>query len=174
MKRIIIIASLCFALVLLTACGAGSTADATGAKDAVSDTAQSGWGASDTSSQSASDVLTSDSSADVDIALEEGDLQAGNNLTWPADKMGNIPDLGGTITVVMAAETGACVVYTGITEEQATAYVASLEALGYQGYNYSDDETIVFSGQDSAGASINFSYGMTSTESSVTYASPQK
>jgi uncharacterized lipoprotein len=173
MKKILVLVFTILFVMLLTACGSNNVADlANSIADEASDAVQS---VSDTEEPGTNEDVTPDDSADgpnVNVSSDAGNLQAGTDLSWPAAYMGDLPELSGTITAMMTADDNSTVAFGGITEDQAAAYVSSLESLGYQGYNFKDDDGIVFSGQNSAGAIVTFSFNSSNGESSITYAPP--
>ena len=99
-------------------------------------------------------------------------IASGDDLKWPADKMGTLPELKGKITNVVAGEKGCNVMLDDVVRADLDAYIQKLkdmnlsDAYGTTGetvvtYGGTDDDhviSIVFSGDDKSGAaSITYS-----------------
>ena len=99
-------------------------------------------------------------------------IASGDDLKWPADKMGPLPEMKGKITSVIAGEKGCNVMLDGVARADADAYIQKLKDMnlsdvygneletmatfGGAGDDYS--VTFVFSGDDKSGtASITYS-----------------
>ena len=86
----------------------------------------------------------------ITVKGEDGDAEfsVGGNLSWPNDKMGGLPELGGNIIGVIDTPQGTSVTYEGISKSDYQSYVSNLKAQGYEAVTEMDMEgTILFMGQ---------------------------
>lgn len=123
----------------------------------------------------------SGSKADEDSAVQnqgsvgqstQGDLDLGENLKWPAESMGKLPEINGKITAVLKDDsTGQCTVaFAEMKKVDAEAYVAELKKLGLTGeLDMADSESILHSGKAADGSTAVFAYNITSQEGTLSY-----
>ncbi|MFZ7102921.1 MAG: hypothetical protein ACOWWO_09710 [Peptococcaceae bacterium] len=115
----------------------------------------------------------------VDISKDGGKIQvdgntyeAGEDLTWPQEAMGELPEPKGKITYVMKndAGKGGIVAVAEYKIADAREYVAKLRELGFKdGMDMEDSDGIMFVGKTEQGASVNFSYNSSAQEASIAY-----
>lgn len=108
------------------------------------------------------------------IEGEDGEnFAAGDNLSWPGDKMGDLPEPKASVSAVLNDDaTQQCTVaYQGMEKDDAEAYVEKLKKLGYTGgMDLSDADMIMTSGYNSAGDKVDFIYNTTAKEGTISYA----
>lgn len=70
----------------------------------------------------------------VTVKGEDGEasITAGDNLPWPEEKMGNLPEFKGSIIGVIDTPQGVSVTMEGVKKATFEAYVAALKDLGYE------------------------------------------
>lgn len=101
----------------------------------------------------------------------------GNNLSWPGDKMGDVPEPKAIISAVLNNDgTQQCTVaYQGMKKDDAETYAKKLKELGYKGgMNLSDSDMIMTSGYNSKGDKVDFIYNITAKEGTISYAKQAK
>lgn len=106
--------------------------------------------------------------------IEDGDssIEFAEDMEWPADFMVGLPQPKGKITGVLKDDgTKACTVALNeMGEQDAKDYSASLKTLGYEnGMDFSDAESIMFTGTGKDGATIMFAYNTTAKEATISY-----
>lgn len=94
----------------------------------------------------------------------------GKSLEWPADKMGNIPNIFPKISFVMDLDGSVIVTFEGLEKDDAEAYVEDLKELGFTegGAEFTDDAGLMYSKNDKDGNNVTFTYINDGT-GSVTY-----
>ena len=99
-------------------------------------------------------------------------IASGDDLKWPADKMGPLPEMKGNITSVIAGEKECNVMLDAVTRADADAYIQKLKDMNLSDVYGNELETIVtfggagddysvtfvFSGDDKSGT-VNLTYG---------------
>lgn len=88
--------------------------------------------------------------------------------------MGDLPEPKGNISVILNADTGkgGTVAYNEMSLEDAKAYVEKLKELGYKdGMSISDTDMISYSGKNSRGDSVMFTYSISPKEGSIMFKS---
>lgn len=70
----------------------------------------------------------------VTVKGEDGEatIKAGDNLPWPKDKMGDLPEIKGNILGVIDTPQGVSVTIENVKKSEYEAYVAGLKELGYE------------------------------------------
>ncbi|MDP4153765.1 MAG: hypothetical protein Q8865_10090 [Bacillota bacterium] len=117
------------------------------------------------------------SSGGGQITTSDGALQFGDNLKWPGDKMPGIPEMKGKISgIINDNSTGGCsVTYSDVSASDAQAYRDSLKAKGYgNGLESADNDGLLFSGTNSSGEGVMFTYNTSSKDGMVMYTPAQK
>jgi len=133
---------------MITACGSGSKTDENNGGQTQGNAGQSG--------------------------STNGDLDVGQNLKWPADNMGNLPELKGKITAVLKDDsTGQCTVaFSEMAKEDAQAYITEMKKMGYTGeMSMADEESLIHSGKAADGSTAVFTYNITAKEGAISYGS---
>ena len=111
----------------------------------------------------------------AEVTADIGDglsVAGGNGVTWPAADMGDLSSPGGKITGVLkdSGSGSTIVAISELSEQAAKDYYNGLPTKGYKAsIEMSDDESIFFSGENSAGASVTFTYTYSSKESGISY-----
>lgn len=106
------------------------------------------------------------------IEVDGGSIQSGDNLKWPKDAMGDLPEPKAKVTFIMAGEAGkgGSVTISEFDEDDAKKYVEKLKDMGFKEVlNIQDSESIVFGGTSDNGAQVNFAYSPDSKEATITY-----
>jgi len=109
----------------------------------------------------------------VKVQKDGVNYEAGKDLKWPKDAMGDLPEPKAKISAVLNADKskGGTVGYSDMTIEDAKAYVEKLKELGYKdGISISDNDIISYSGKNGNGDSVMFTYNTSPKEGSITYA----
>lgn len=110
----------------------------------------------------------------VKVEKDGVNFETGTDLKWPKDAMGDLPELNAKIDSILNDQNGkgGTVVYSGISLEDAKAYVEKLKELGYKdGLSISDADLLSYSGQSNSGASVAFMYSISPKEGSIMYKS---
>ncbi len=81
-------------------------------------------------SQIGEDVDITDSG--LKIGNKDEGFELGDDLEWPKDKMGDLPEPAGKVTFVMKASTGCSVTVGEITKDEIKDYVEKIKDLGYE------------------------------------------
>ncbi len=107
----------------------------------------------------------------VKVEGEGGSFEAGENMAWPQDAMGDLPEPKATVTgVIRAGEESCTVTFTEMASDDAREYVAVLTEMGYKnGMNIADQESLMLAGTKDDGSSLSFIYNITAKEGTVTY-----
>ncbi len=110
----------------------------------------------------------------VKIEKDGVSYQTGDDLKWPAEAMGNLPEPKAKINAVTNDDKsveGGSVVYSEMSQEEAKAYVEKLIGLGYteEKNNISGNENIGYSGKNSSGDAVVFTYSTSSKDGSIYY-----
>lgn len=113
------------------------------------------------------------SNGDVSVTGNNGEsVNVGENLKWPKEHMGSLPEIKGKITGVLNDEkTQTCsVVFTEMTLDDAKEYIETMKKLGYtNGATISSSEALVMGGTSKDNSEAVFSYNITAKEGSVSY-----
>lgn len=106
--------------------------------------------------------------ADVDINKDSATIKTGssetkvgNNLKWPKDKMGNLPELKANITTAMEDKelTLSMIYFDALDKDEASKYVGKIKDLGYESvFETSDTNGFMYSGKDEDGSEVIFAY----------------
>ena len=94
---------------------------------------------------------------DITVKTDEGNtkISAGSSVTWPKDKMGDLPEpKGGKILSVIDTPQGTSVTVNEISRADYDAYVAKLKALGYKSAYQMDMEGSVVFGAEKEGSTV--------------------
>jgi len=114
----------------------------------------------------------SDATQKTENEQQEPSIEIGEELKWPKELMGNLPEPTGKVTAVMSDETSKqCTVTFGeMSKEDAGEYVKMVEELGYSGgLKVSDSDLISISGDDATGARVDFLYNVSPKEGIITF-----
>jgi hypothetical protein len=106
------------------------------------------------------------------ISVDGGSMQTGEDLDWPKEAMGELPEPKAKVTFMMLNDEnkGGSVTLTDFDEDKAKKYVEDLKDLGFtEVMNMADAESIVFVGTSDKGEQINFSYDIESKEGVIIY-----
>lgn len=115
---------------------------------------------------------SSDGTQSAENAQKEPSIDLGEDLKWPKDFMGNLPEPRGKITAVISDETTKqCIVtFAEMSKEDAAAYAKKIEELGYVGgLKVSDVDLISINGEDATGAKVDFLYNVSPKEGTVSF-----
>lgn len=110
----------------------------------------------------------------TEIKIDGGNIQAGDDLKWPGDAMGNLPEPKGKVTFVMVddATKGGTIAMSGMELEDAKQYVEKLKEMGFKGgMSFQDEDGVFFGGTNDKGEQANFSYNIGAKECSIIYTS---
>jgi len=105
-------------------------------------------------------------------AQNEPSINLGEDLKWPKDLMGNLPEPKGKITAVIRDEaTKQCTVtFVEMSKEEAGAYAKKIEELGYAGgLKVAADDLISANGEDTTGARVDFLYNVSPKEGVISF-----
>ncbi|MBU7006511.1 hypothetical protein [Phosphitispora fastidiosa] len=107
----------------------------------------------------------------VKVEGEGGSFEAGQDMDWPQDAMGDLPEPKAAVTGVIKAGAESCTVtFTEMVSDDAKEYIAALTELGYKdGMNIADQESLMLAGTKDDGSSVSFIYNITAKEGTVTY-----
>lgn len=124
-------------------------------------------------------LVKSATGADVDINKDGakievggGSIQSGDDLSWPGDAMGGLPEPKAKVNFIMTAKEGkgGSVTISDFDEKEAKKYVEKLKEMGFKEVmNIQDSESIVFGGTSENGTQVNFTYRPDSKEATITY-----
>jgi hypothetical protein len=109
----------------------------------------------------------------VKVQKDGVSYEAGKDLKWPKEAMGDLPEPKAKISAVINTDAGkgGSVTCTEMSLEDAKAYVEKLKELGYKdGMSISDMDLISYSGKNGSGASATFMYNISPKEGSIMYA----
>ncbi len=115
----------------------------------------------------------------VKIEANGTTIETGQDLKWPQQAMGDLPQPNGKITAVMNSNSseGCTVNVSEMSLDDAKAYVAKLKALGYKDgleINGADGRLYTVSGENSSGASAGFTYDADPKEGTIYYKTAKK
>lgn len=108
----------------------------------------------------------------VKIEKEGVTYETGQDLKWPKESMGDIPEPKAEISAILNADAdkGGTVAFTDMSIEDAKKYVEKLKELGYKdGMSFADKDMFSHSGKNSSGASVMFTYSISPKEGSIMY-----
>lgn len=117
---------------------------------------------------------SNDGTQSTENSQKEPSIDLGEDLKWPKDFMGNIPEPIGKITAVISDEaTKQCTVtFAEMSKEDAAAYAKRIEELGYVGgLKVSDADLISINGEDTTGARVDFLYNVSPKEGVISFRS---
>jgi len=124
-------------------------------------------------------VMEKATGADVDISkdgtevkVNGGNIQAGDDLKWPKDAMGELPEPKGKITFVMLDEgkKGGTIALSDMEEKEAQKYIEKLKEMGFKdGMSTQDEEGYYFGGTRENGETVNFTYNIDAKECSLIF-----
>lgn len=124
-------------------------------------------------------LVESKTGADVDITkdgatinVDGGSMQSGEDLDWPKDAMGELPEPKAKVTFIMVNEKdkGGSVTFSDFDEDKAKQYIESLKDMGFEEVmKMEDTESILFVGTSDKGEQINFSYDIEAEEGVIIY-----
>ncbi len=109
------------------------------------------------------------------IKTEEGSTQIGENLKWPKDKMGKLPELKANISMVMddANSQFVMVTFEDLNGKDATKYIEAIKALGYVAtYETTTSDLVSFSGNHEDGTMVTLMYS-NAGDGSISYGKNQ-
>jgi len=102
------------------------------------------------------------------IKTEQGETKIGENLKWPNDKMGNLPEVKASITMVMEDKeaTLGMIYFSDMKEGDAEKYIEAIKELKYESvFETSSGDGFMYSGKDEDGSEVVFSYSNDGTGS---------
>ena len=99
---------------------------------------------------------------------ESIEISSGEDTKWPADKMGNLPEIKGKITTSIATDKGCVVSLDDVSRGEAEAYIEKLKKMnlsnvfetttdsiiGYSGNDGEQQITFTYSGDDKKGSVV--------------------
>lgn len=149
--RLLIIAMIAvFTMISLTACGGGKKIKLNG--EVTGEIKQNG---------------------DVNITGNNGEsLKVGEDLKWPKELMGSLPEIKAKITAVLKdTNSKLCtVVFADMNVEDAKKYIDKIKDLGYSnGMELSDADVLMISGTAKDSSEASFTYNTTAKEGTVTF-----
>ena len=106
------------------------------------------------------------------INVDGGSIQSGEDLDWPKDAMGELPEPKAKVTFIMVNEAnkGGSVTIADFDEDKAKQYVEKLKDMGFKEVmKMEDSESIAFVGTSDKGEQVNFSYSIESKEGVIIY-----
>lgn len=109
------------------------------------------------------------------IKTEGGTTQVGENLKWPKDKMGNLPELKANITMVIEDKEKSLgmVYFDNFKKDDAEKYVEAIKELKYESvFETTSSDGFMYSGKDEDGSEVVLSYFNDGT-GSLSYADKQ-
>lgn len=95
------------------------------------------------------------------IKTGSSETKVGNNLKWPKDKMGNLPELKANITTAIEDKelTLSMIYFDALDKDEASKYVGKIKDLGYESvFETSDTNGFMYSGKDEDGSEVIFAY----------------
>lgn len=95
------------------------------------------------------------------IKTEQGETKIGENLKWPKDKMGNLPEVKANINMVMEDKeaTLGMIYFSDMKKGDAEKYIEAIKELKYESvFETSSDDGFMYSGKDEDGSEVVFSY----------------
>ncbi len=95
------------------------------------------------------------------IKTEQGETKVGENLKWPKDIMGNLPELKANITMVVEDKesTIGMIYFDDLEVKNAEKYLEAIIKLNYESvFETTNDEGFMYSGKNEEGAEVVFSY----------------
>ncbi|HYE83236.1 MAG TPA: hypothetical protein VEG39_13855 [Clostridia bacterium] len=107
-----------------------------------------------------------------EIKVDGGAMEAGEDLPWPKEAMGDMPKPEGKITFIMKDdETKGCTVTVSELEtDNAKQYVEELKKMGYKETMRTENEDgILFMGGTDKGEIVNFAYNYSDKQGVVAY-----
>lgn len=102
----------------------------------------------------------------------DGEIIAGDNVKWPESNMGGLNKPDAKITAVIKDDASGSynVAFSDMSNEKATQYIADLKKHGYQSImEVNDADGVMFSGKNSGGVMVTFTYNNTAKEGTVSY-----
>ncbi len=107
----------------------------------------------------------------VKVEGEGGSFEAGENLDWPQDAMGDLPEPNATVTgVIKGGEESCTVAFSGMAVDDAKDYMAALTEMGFKnGMNLADQESLMLTGARDDGSNVSFIYNITAKEGTIAY-----
>lgn len=129
----------------------------------------------------AENVLENNTDADVDISgdgknvtieTDEGTISTGEDMKWPGDAMGNLPEPDAAIIgFVDNGDQGCSVAFGEMSKADAEKYVEFLKDLGYteNPMSMSDDNSIFYMGSAQDGAMATLTYTIETGEGMIAY-----
>lgn len=95
------------------------------------------------------------------ISTEQGETKVGENLEWPEDKMGSIPEIKASIIMIAEdKENNTIMIYfDGFKREDAEEYMEGIKELYREStFESSGSDGIMYSGKNEDGAEVLFSH----------------
>ena len=75
-------------------------------------------------------------------------VAGGSNISWPKEKMGDLPELKGTISAIVNSNEGVMLTYNDMSRPVFDAYLGSIKKQGYESeYEANMGGTLMFSGK---------------------------
>lgn len=141
-----------FAMIAMTACGTSSKTNDSNVKK--------------------TDQAQTSGNSDKNENDNSGSITTGEQLKWPKELMGNLPEPKGKITVVLKdTSQGQCTVaFSEMAKEDAKNYTIKIKEIGYkEDLEATDAESIIMSGTAKDGSQVCFTYKIASKEGTVIY-----
>ena len=157
-----IVAVLLVVIMVLSLCACGKIADKV-AEKSVEKLVEKATGA---------EVDISDDGAEIKV--DGASIQSGEDLKWPKDAMGELPEPKAKITFVMMddATKGGTVALSAMEAADAKAYAEKLKEMGFKdGISIQDEDGVFFGGTRDKGDQVNFSYNIDAKECTIIYGS---
>lgn len=95
------------------------------------------------------------------IKTEQGETKVGENLKWPKDKVGNLPELKANFVMISEdiEKTLIFLSFDSLKKDVAEKYVESIKKLNYKTeFETSSSDGFMFSGKDEDGSEVIFSF----------------
>ncbi len=95
------------------------------------------------------------------IKTEQGETKVGDNLKWPKDKVGNLPELKANIVMITEdiEKTLVFLSFDSLKTDDAEKYLESIKKLKYESvFETTSGDGFMYSGKDEDGSEVVFSY----------------
>ncbi|PKM94479.1 MAG: hypothetical protein CVU84_10455 [Firmicutes bacterium HGW-Firmicutes-1] len=102
---------------------------------------------------------------------EDGSFETGEDLDWPEDVMGDLPEFKGNITTLWKDEKSCSIVFADGDEDDVKDYAEELEDIDFEdGIETDQDDIFMFSGtRESEGDTITITYSGTDDTVTIFY-----
>lgn len=118
------------------------------------------------------DVDLSGDGSEFKLESKDGSFEAGNDLNWPSEYMGDLPELKGKIDSIAKDEEtkSATIMVTDVSKQDAQKYFETVQSLGYEGMDMSDDDGMMIMASKVNGDGVTFQYTFSDKVAMVIFA----